>query len=105
MLQVSLSEQNPKDGISIWNTLIQGEALNKERSIVYSSYHGPAIVNNKGYKVRYNKFAKAYDMYHLPSDPQEKRNISSANQEEFEKLKQKLIETCKGNIESGICNY
>lgn len=105
MLQVSLSEQNPKDGISIWNTLIQGDALNKERSIVYSSYHGPAIVNNKGYKVRYNKFAKAYDMYHLTSDPQEKRNISSANQEEFEKLKQKLIETCKGNIESGICNY
>lgn len=105
MLRIPLSEQYPKDGVSIWNSIIRGERLKEDRCIVYSSYYGPAIVNNKGYKVRYNKFAKDYDMYHLLSDPQEKQNISLKYKEEFEKLKNHLIKTCKGNIESGICDY
>lgn len=105
MLGVSLSSTYKKDGVSFWDVLMKGEKLPADRIFVYSSYQGPAIVSNDGYKVRYNTTAKDYDMYYLPSDPQERTNVRSKYPEKFENLKATLISTCKNNISTGVCGY
>lgn len=105
MLGVRLSTFYKKDGVSVKNTILKGKRLPVDRYIVYSSYQGPAIVTNSGYKVRYNTTAKKYDMYNLISDPQERINIADQNKIQFEALKTKLIELCDGNISKGICYY
>ena len=105
ILDVPLSEKYRKDGVSIWKTMTKGRSLPAERYIVYSSYYGPAIVTNQGLKVRYNTFAKDYDLYNVLEDPQERKNIASEMPEEFARLKALLIRECDGNIEKGICQY
>lgn len=80
-------------------------ALPMTATFIYSSYQGPAIVRQDGYKVRYNTFAKDYDMYFLPSDPQERTNIASSQPEIFQELKSLLLEACDGSIDKGRCNY
>lgn len=105
MLNVPLSSTHVKDGISIWRTLTKGKKLPKKRYIAYSSYQGPAIVNNEGYKVRYNKSAKDFDMYNVLKDPKETQNIANKKSKKFEELKALLIKECGGNIEKGICYY
>ena len=105
MLNVPLSDQHKKDGVSIWKTLMNGEKLPEDRYIVYSSYQGPALVTNKGIKVRYNTFAKDFAMHNVIDDPQERKDISKQYPEEFEKLKDLLIKECKGDINNGICQY
>lgn len=105
LLGVELSAQYPKDGVSIASTLLDGTPLPADRYIPYSSYHGPAIVDNEGFKVRYNKKAQDYDMYYLIDDPQERKNVREKYPERFEDLKAKLLEVCGGNIDKGICGY
>lgn len=105
MLGVNLSTKHPKDGVSIWPTIMQGTKLARDRYIVYSSYQGPAIVTNEGYKVRYNSKAKAYDMYNLLADPQERVNVAASHPQKFEELKKILLKECKGNIANGNCGY
>lgn len=105
LLNIELSSQYPKDGLSIWPTITNQMALPHDRTIIYSSYQGPAIVRQDGYKVRYNTFAKDYDMYFLPSDPQERTNIASSQPEIFQELKSLLLEACDGSIDKGRCNY
>lgn len=105
MLGVELSAEHPKDGVSFLTTLMDGTPMPETRTYVYSSYQGPAIVNNEGYKVRYNTSAQNYDMYYLPDDPQERKNIASQNPARFETMKQQLIDECGGDITKGICHY
>lgn len=105
MLGVDINGQYPKDGISFLPALMQGEALPADRYYVYSSYQGPAIVNNEGYKVRYNTTAKDYDMYYLPDDPQERKNVASQYPQRFEEMKRQLIRECGGDVTKGVCHY
>ncbi|RGD77586.1 sulfatase-like hydrolase/transferase [Bacteroides caccae] len=105
MLGIGLNPQYPKDGVSIFSTLIDGTPLSANRYYVYSSYQGPAIVNNAGFKVRYNMTAKDYDMYYLLNDPQERRNIATQYPQRFEAMKNQLIKVCGGDITKGICHY
>ncbi len=104
MLGVQLSDTYQKDGTSFWKNLMEGEVL-PERYIVYSSYQGPAIVSNTGFKVRYNTSAQQYDMYNLLLDPQERTNIAANDPNMFLKLRVKLIQHCGNNINNGICGY
>ena len=105
MLGVSLSHVDKKDGVSFWKTLLKRKKLPQNRYIVYSSYQGPAIVTNEGYKVRYNTFASDYDMYDLIKDPQERNNIARLKKNKFEKLKALLLKECNGNILKGVCSF
>lgn len=105
MLDVDLSTVYKKDGVSILNTLMEGTKLPSDRYIVYSSYQGPALVTNEGYKVRYNKPTQQYDMYNLLDDPQEREDISKKEPEKFNELKTLLLKECNNNIDSGNCGY
>ena len=105
MLGVKLSSSYPKDGISILPTIMHGDSIPKKRTIAYSSYQGPAIVSNEGYKVRYNTIAKDYDMYYLLDDPQERKNVAGKYPEKLEELKALLLKACDGNIDKGKCGY
>ena len=105
MLGVTIHPQYPKDGVSILSALLKSTPISSERIYVYSSYQGPAIVNNEGFKVRYNTTAKNYDMYNLFDDPQERKNVAAQYPIRFEAMKKQLIEVCSGNVNKGICNY
>lgn len=105
MTGVELDSRYPKDGMSILSSIADGTPLPTDRYYVYSSYQGPAIVNNEGFKVRYNTTAKDYDMYYLLDDPQERTNVALKYPERFSAMKAKLIEECGGDINNGICYY
>lgn len=105
LLHVNINPDFPKDGVSILSTIVNGTPLNADRYYAYSSYQGPAIVDNEGYKVRYNTTAKDFDMYFLLDDPQERRNVAIKYPQRFEQMKKKLIDICNGDINNGICYY
>lgn len=105
MLGVTIGESVKKDGVSILNTVMKADKLPENRYIVYSSYQGPAIVTNEGFKVRYNTYAQDYDMYDLKADPQERENVAGKYSARFEELKALLLEECDGNIQKGVCGY
>ena len=86
-----------KDGISYLPALYEKESERHEY-VVFNSKWGPALVTNDGWKIRYQKIAKVYQLYYLPDDYIEANNLAENNQEKLEELKIKLLEECEGEI-------
>ena len=99
MLGVKL--QPGKDGVSYLATLMKGKKLSKDRYIIVGSDEGPAILTNEGWKLRYYKDQKQYELYNLRKDPEEKYNVILRFPAIAEKLKTKLLNECAGKIENG----
>ena len=91
-----------KDGISILPVLMKGKKLPKNRHIIVGSDEGPVMITNEGWKLRYFKTQKTYELYNLKKDPEEKYDVKLRFPETVEKLKKTLLEECGGIIENGI---
>lgn len=91
-----------KDGASFLKSIFNDEKLDDDKYIVYSSNLGPAIINNKGWKLRYYRFKNKFELYNLRLDPQEMHNIISEKPEIADDLKNKLLKSCKGNLDNGV---
>jgi arylsulfatase A-like enzyme len=94
-----------KDGKSYWKTLLGEETENQHEFVVYASFHGPAIVTNDGWKLRYFGPQKLYQLYFLPDDYREEKDLLDKHPEKVEKLKKKLIKACNGDINNGWFTY
>lgn len=100
LLKVSLPVG--KDGKSFLPALLRGKAPHGDRYLIFGSNEGPAIIQSDGWKLRFYLPANAYELFFLPDDPQERRDLSKAAPEKAEKLKQILLKECGGNIENGV---
>ncbi|MEG1616849.1 MAG: sulfatase-like hydrolase/transferase [Bacteroidales bacterium] len=100
LLDVEL--ETKKDGQSILSVLQKGKKLPTDRYVVFGSNLGPAIVMNDGWKLRYYRKEKVFELYNLKKDPRETTNVLEQNQKKAEQLKALLLKECKGDLENGV---
>lgn len=91
-----------KDGISFLNSLLRDGHLSKDRYVVFGSNTGPGIVMANGWKLRYYRSKKSWELFYLPSDPQERKDLSAEKPDIVERLKAILLKECGGNFENGL---
>jgi hypothetical protein len=103
LLNIALPEG--KDGLSYFLELI-GEKPSKQLDfILFSSFHGPALVTQSGWKLRYFAPKEIYQLYYLTDDYRKERDLSDKHTDILERLKVKLIEACDGDIKNGWFSY
>ncbi|MCP3928597.1 MAG: sulfatase-like hydrolase/transferase [Bacteroidetes bacterium] len=103
LLKVELPEG--KDGLSYMAALTGRKTSKQHDFIVYASFHGPALVTQDGWKLRYFGPKNIYQLYYLPDDYREERNLAEKHSGKLEKLKIELIEACAGDIKNGWFSY
>ncbi len=91
-----------KDGISFLPVLMQSVKLPAQRYVVFGSNYGPGIQTNDGWKLRYYKAKKIFELYNLNQDPQERNNLVNQYPEKVIELKELLLKECQGDITNGI---
>ena len=89
-----------KDGISYLPELT-GEQYDEHDYVVYSSFMGPALVSNDGWKIRYFAPKELYQLYYLPNDYREENNLIEKNREKAEELIKILKEECNNDLNNG----
>ena len=101
-LGVSLTTK--KDGISYKHAFSPKKHAvpDKKRFVVFGSNTGPAIVSSDGWKLRYHKRFNAYELFYLPEDPREERNLCNEYPEIVNRLKEKLLSECENNLQRGV---
>lgn len=99
LLHVKVSDH--KDGVS-YLPLLLGKPFRKEHKyVVYSSFMGPALVTESGWKLRYFAPEKILQLYYLPDDYREEHNIIHGHPQIADSLKTILIKACGGNLNNG----
>ena len=94
-----------KDGLSYFPELIGNKENKLHDFIVFASFQGPALVTQDGWKLRYYGPKDIYQLYYLPEDYREEKDLSEKHPEILEKLKAKLIDACAGDIKNGWFSY
>jgi len=90
------------DGISFYDELI-GESKNaRHESVVYSSYTGPTLITNEGWKIRTDLEKDVFELFYLPDDFREEKNLAIDNPEKMEALKKQLLTACEGDFKNGL---
>ena len=65
-----------KDGLSYLPSLLGKQQKLQHNFIVYASFHGPALVSNDGWKLRYFGPKELYQLYYLPDDYREANDLA-----------------------------
>lgn len=99
------SEKYKSDGISFFNELIGVSDKDEHSFVVYSSFLGPTLITNDGWKLRSFLKKDAFELYFLPDDYREETDLSEKFPEKFEELKNKLLEECDGNFKNGLFSF
>jgi hypothetical protein len=82
--------------------LIAKKPKAKHEFVVYSSFTGPSLVCNDGWKLRSYLSKNVFELYYLPNDFREETNLSAKFPVKFEELKNKLLDACEGNFKNGL---
>lgn len=97
---VGINHIEEKDGISYAKTLFGGKS--KERKYtVFSSTLGPALVTREGWKLRYMTKEDIFQLYYLPDDYREERDLSKENNRLLKELKALLYKECDNDWNNG----
>jgi len=96
------TEATASDGISFYRDLIQGSADEAHKFVVYSSFYGPTLIANDGWKIRYYLKNDVFELYYLPDDFQKKNNLSEKFPDKLTELKTKMLKACDGNFNNGL---
>jgi len=94
-------ELKSKDGISYAKTLFGGESQVRDYT-VFSSFMGPALVTNDGWKLRYFQPGDLFQLYYLPNDYREENDLASEHTERVKQLKEILLKECDGDLDNGF---
>ncbi len=89
-----------KDGISYLPELQSKEGKGHDH-VVYSSFLGPALVTHDGWKLRHFASKDIFQLYYLPNDYREEKNLIAENPEKAEELKKILTRECDGDLRNG----
>ena len=97
---VGIDQIDSKDGVS-YAKILFGKKSKERDYTIFSSYMGPALVTNDGWKLRYFSKEKLFQLYYLPNDYREENNLAESNPEKVERLKTILLKECDGNLRHG----
>lgn len=96
------SKKYETDGISFYNELVNEKKYQEHEFIVYSSFVGPTLITNDGWKLRTYLKKNAFELYYLPHDFKEENNLSKKFPDKLKELKQKLLNACEGDFSNGL---
>lgn len=100
MLHVSLKEK--KDGVSYLDELQKAPAQKAEHSsIAFASFMGPALVTKDGWKLRYYAPRNLFQLYYLPEDGKEERDLAAKYPQKVKELTAQLTQKCDGDLNNG----
>jgi len=91
-----------KDGQSYLSSLLQNKKQKADRYVVFGSYTGPGIVYDNGWKLRYYLPKNVWELFYLPNDPQERKDLSRQYPDRLKQLQNILLRECRGNIDNGV---
>ncbi|WP_186757155.1 arylsulfatase [Echinicola salinicaeni] len=90
------------DGISFLSTLLGTGEQKKHDYIVHSSFEGPTLITEDGWKIRSYLRKNIFELYYLPEDYKEENDLSSQKPEKLEELKNLMLEACDGDFQNGL---
>ncbi|GAA3572958.1 sulfatase-like hydrolase/transferase [Snuella lapsa] len=96
------SKPHTTDGKSFYNELDSIQPAYEHEFVVYSSFEGPTLITNDGWKIRSYLKKDVFELYYLPEDYREKNNLSDSFPEKLETLKTKLFRACDNDFENGL---
>lgn len=102
MLNIDLSDK--KDGISLLPLLLGNDDVEHEY-VVNASMMGASLVTKEGWKLRHFYPHDLFQLYYLPDDYKEKRDLAKDNPDIVENLKEIIIRECNGNLSNGYFTY
>jgi len=110
---VNFQEELAVDGLSYYQALLGreiGKALGKESPkehdyIVYGSFEGPMLITNDGWKVRSYLKKNAFELFYLPDDKAERKDLSKMQPNKLKHLKKLLIDACSGDLSNGFVSW
>lgn len=101
---VGFSSTLASDGISFYQELLGKKHTPKHPFIVYSSFVGPTLITNDGWKIRSFLKENAFELYYLPDDFREEKNLAEKYPQKLADLKNKLLKACDGDFKNGLYN-
>ncbi|MPR34591.1 arylsulfatase [Salmonirosea aquatica] len=90
------------DGISFYKELLGQKGTREHSFIVYSSFVGPTLLTNDGWKIRSFLEKDAFELYHLPDDFREEKDLAEKYPERLKTLKIELLKACDGDFRNGL---
>ncbi len=97
---VGVDQLADKDGKS-YSPLLFGQQCVSRDYTIYASIMGPALVTNDGWKLRYYLKKDVFQLYYLPDDYREEKDLSAVNQAKLETLKNILFKECDNDWKNG----
>ncbi|QXP66370.1 arylsulfatase [Polaribacter sp. AHE13PA] len=99
------SEELKVDGISFYDELLGRKKKVEHDYVVFSSFIGPTLITNDGWKIRYYNHKKAFNLYYLPTDFKEENDLSREHPEKYNTLKKLLLKACDGDYNNGFFKW
>lgn len=101
---LNVKTKDKKDGVSYLDVLLNKKInkINNHSSVAFASFMGPALVTGDGWKLRYFAPKNIFQLYYLPEDYKEEKDLSHKYPEKVEALKLELIEKCDGDLKNGL---
>jgi arylsulfatase A-like enzyme len=93
-----------KDGVSFLPEL-EGREQPRHDHVVFAGEIGPALVTPDGWKVRYIIPARRFQLFYLPDDYREERNLADERPDRLKELATMLVKACDGNLYNGTWEY
>ncbi len=93
------------DGLSFYKELIEKNHVVEHDFIVFSSFIGPTLITQDGWKLRSYLVKDAFELFYLPDDYREEHDLSKNYPEKLRELKDKLLEACNGDFNNGLYSY
>jgi hypothetical protein len=94
-----------KDGDSFLPVLAgRPEDVPPHEPILCSSWVGPSLLTADGYKLRRIESTDSFQLYYLPDDPQEERDLVEAHPEVVRNLAEIMPRECGGDYRNGNPN-
>jgi len=89
------------DGISFFPELNESANPPEHEYVLYSSFLGPTLITNDGWKIRSHLASGEFELFYLPDDYKEANDLSQEHPEKFDALKNELVVACSGDLENG----
>lgn len=99
---VGFSGAFDSDGISFYQELLGQKSTPEHPFVVYSSFVGPTLITQDGWKIRSFLKENAFELYFLPDDFREEKNLVGKYPQKLEDLKNKLLKACDGDFTNGL---
>lgn len=90
------------DGLSFYQELTGKDPVDEHDFIVYSSFYGPTLITNEGWKLRTFLKEDIFELYYLPDDYREENDLSGEYPALLNELKNELFKACDGDFNNGL---